>query len=193
MAHLVSCDFGGEEADVVHIAVVLGIVHAVANDELVGDAEGDIVGLDGDKAACGFVEAGGDLERGWLVLEHEAAQIAEGQAGVEDVLDDDDVLAFDGVIDVLDELDGSRGDAGAAIAGDGDEVEGGVDRDGTREVGEEDRRALEDTDQDNGLAFVISGDLLADGGDSLGDLRAAVEDVHGAGGGKDGRTDRHKG
>ena len=40
------------------------------------------------------------------MLEHEAAEIAEGQAGVEDVFDEDDVLAFDGVVDVLDELDG---------------------------------------------------------------------------------------
>ena len=86
-----------------------------------------VVGLDGDEAAFGLVEAGGYLEGRGLVLEHQAAEIAEREAGVEDVFDDDDVLAFDGVVDVLDELDGAGGDAGAAVAGDGDEVEGVVD------------------------------------------------------------------
>ena len=63
------------------------------------------------------------------MLEHEAAEIAEGEASVENVFDEDDVLAFDGVVDVLDELDGSGGDFGAAVAGDSDEVEGVVDLD----------------------------------------------------------------
>ena len=119
--------FFGEEADVVYAAVALGEVHAVADDELVGDLEAYVVGFDGDEAALGLVEAGGDLQRGGLVLEHQAAEVAEGEAGVEDVFDDDDVLALDGVVDVLDELDGAGGDAGAAVAGDGDEVEGVVD------------------------------------------------------------------
>ncbi len=148
-------DFGGEEADVVDAAVAFGVVHAVADDELVGDLEGYVVGFDGDEAALGFVEAGGDLERGGLVLEHEAAEVAEGEAGVEDVFDEDDVLALDGVVDVLDELDGAGGDAGAAVAGDGDEVEGVVDLDGAGEVGEEDGCAFEDADEDDGLAGVV--------------------------------------
>ena len=38
-----------------------GVVHAVADDELVGDLEAYVVGLDGDEAALGLVEAGGDL------------------------------------------------------------------------------------------------------------------------------------
>ncbi len=59
---LVACDFGGEDADIFDAAVVLGVVHAVADDELVGDFEGYVVGLDGDEAALGFVEAGGDFE-----------------------------------------------------------------------------------------------------------------------------------
>ena len=53
--------FFREEADVVDIAVALGEVHAVADDELVGDFEANVVGLDGDEAAIGFVETGGDF------------------------------------------------------------------------------------------------------------------------------------
>ena len=54
-------DFGGEDADVFDAAVSLGIVHAVADDEFVGNLEGYVVGFDGDEAALGFVETGSDF------------------------------------------------------------------------------------------------------------------------------------
>ena len=173
--------FFGEEADVVYAAVAFSEVHAVADDELVGDLEGYVVGFDGDEAALGFVEAGGDLQRGWFVLEHETAEVAKGEAGVEDVFDDDDVLAFDGVVDVLDELDGAGGDTGAAVAGDRDEVEGIVDLDGTGEISEKDGCPFENSDEDNGLAGVVGSDLGSDGLGALGDLLLSEEDRHGFG------------
>jgi hypothetical protein len=37
---------GGEDADVGEVAVALGVVHAVADDEEVGDGEADVVGGD---------------------------------------------------------------------------------------------------------------------------------------------------
>jgi len=115
------------------------------------------------------------------VLEHQAAEIAEGEAGVEDVFDDDDVLALDGVVNVLDELDGAGGDTGAAVAGDGDEVEGVVDLDGAGEIGEEDGCAFENSDEDDGLASVVGGDLGSDSFGALGDLLFGEEDRHGFG------------
>jgi hypothetical protein len=188
----VASDFGGEDADVFDAAVAFGVVHAVADDELVGDLEGYVVGFDGDEAAIGFVETGCDLERCGFVLEHEAAEVAEGEAGVEDVFDEDDVLAFDGVVDVLDELDGAGGDAGAAVARDSDEVEGVVDADGAGEVGEEDGGAFEDADEDDGFALVVGGDLSADLAGAVGDLLLGDEDFHSCGRGKDRRTGGHK-
>ena len=185
--------FFGEETDIVYAAVALGEVHAVANDELIWDLEGYVVGFDGDEAAGRFVETGGDLEGGWLVLEHQAAKVAEGKAGVEDVFDDDDVLAFNGVVDVFDEFDGARGDAGAAVTGDGNEVEGVVDVDGAGEVGEEDGCAFEDSDEDDGLAGVVGGDLGADGFGAFGDLLFGEEDRHGFGGRKRGGAIGHRG
>jgi hypothetical protein len=127
------------------------------------------------------------------VLEHEAAEVAEGEASVEDVFDEDDVLAFDGVVDVLDELDGTGGDAGAAVTGDGDEVEGIVDPDGASEIGEEDGGAFENSDEDDGLAFVVGSDLCSDLAGAVGDLLFGDEDFHICGGGKDRRTNGHKG
>jgi phosphatidylglycerol:prolipoprotein diacylglycerol transferase len=194
----VAYGFVGEEADVVDTSVALGVVHAVADDELVGDLEGYVVGFDGDEATFRLVEAGSNLEGGWLVLEHEAAQVREGEAGVKDVFDDDDVLSLDGVVDVLDEFDGTRGDTGAAVAGDGDKVKGVVDGDGAGEVGKEDGCAFEDPDEDDwlavGLAGVVGGNLGADLTSALGNLLFRVEDFHGGGGGEGefGRADRHE-
>jgi hypothetical protein len=166
----VAGDFGGEDADVVYAAVALGVVHAVADDELVGDGKTYVVGFDGDQAALGLVEAGGDLERCGLVLEHEAAKVAKGEAGVEDVFDEDDVFAFDGIVDVLNELDGAGRDSGAAVAGDSDEVEGVIDGDSAGQVGKEDSCSFENADEDDTVSGVFGGDLLPDGLDSCGDL-----------------------
>ncbi len=103
------------------------------------------------------------------------------------------MLAFDGVVDVFDEFDGSAGDASAAVAGDGDEVEGVVDLDGAGEVGEEDGSAFEDADEDDGLAFVVFGDLGADLAGAVGDLLFGDENLHLCCGGKDGSAGLHKG
>ncbi len=127
------------------------------------------------------------------MLEHEAAEVAESEAGVEDVFDDDDVLAFDGIVDVFDELDSAGGDAGATVAGDGDEVEGVVDLDGAGEVGEEDGCAFENADEDDGLTLVVGGDLGSDFAGAVGDLLFGEENLHLCGGGKDGRAGGHKG
>ena len=127
------------------------------------------------------------------MLEHEAAEVAEGETGVEDVFDEDDVFAFVRVVDVLDEFNGTGGDAGAAVAGDGDEVEGVVDLDGASEIGEEDSGAFKDADEDDGLALIVSSDLRADLAGAVGDLLFGDEDFHICGGGKDGRTNGHKG
>ncbi len=126
------------------------------------------------------------------MLEHEAAEVAEGEAGVEDVFDDDDVLALDGVVDVLDEFDGSGGDLCAAVAGDGDEVEGVIYFDGAGEVGEEDGRSFEDSDEDYGLAGVVFGDLGTDLAGAVSDLLFGEKDLHGGGGGEGRRAGRHE-
>ena len=167
---------GGHEADVGEVAVALGVIHAVANNEEVGDGEAYIVRFDFFKAAGWFVEQGGDAQGLWVVLEEDFAEVRQCKTGVENVFDDEDIFAFDGLVEVLDELDGAGGTLTLAVAGDGDEVEGGIDLDRAREVGEEGRGALEDTDHDELFAVEVVGDLGAHLGDALGDLLAGIED-----------------
>ena len=51
-----------EDADIVEIAVLLGVVEAVAYDELVGNLEADITDVHGAQAALGLVHEGGDAD-----------------------------------------------------------------------------------------------------------------------------------
>src|ERR1700750_1478159 len=69
-------DFRGENANIFDVAVVFGVVHAIADDELVRNGKAHVVGLDGNEAALRLVEAGGNLKRRRLVLEHHAAKVA---------------------------------------------------------------------------------------------------------------------
>ena len=164
-----------KEADVGDVAILLRIVHAVTDHEAVGDAEADVIGFNRHKAALRFVEAGGNLERCGLVLQEETAQVAECQAGVENVFDHDDVFALDGDIEILDELDGSAGGLASAVGRNRNKIKGVVDLDGACKVGEEDRSALEHAHEHNAFPPIVVADLFADGFDAFGNLVGAEE------------------
>src|SRR5580658_2052195 len=121
---------GAHEAYVREVAVAFGVVHAVADDEEVGNGETYVVGFDFFETAGGFVEQGGDAEGFGVMLEEDFAQIGEGEAGIENVFDDEDIFSFNGFVEILDELDGAGGALAFAVAGDGDEVKCGVGLDG---------------------------------------------------------------
>src|SRR4051794_5881624 len=150
-----------KETDVIDSTIPFGVVHSIADYELIGNFESYIVCLNGNETSLGLVKTGCDLERCGFVLEHEAAQIVEGQSGIQDVLDDDDILALDGVVDVLDELHGAGGYAGAPVARYSYEIEGVVHLDSTGQVGEEDGCTFEHADEDDGFAGIIVGDLCS--------------------------------
>src|ERR1035441_9855739 len=109
---------GGHQADIRQVAVALGIVQAVADNEEVGDGEANVVGLDLLQTAGGLVEQRGDTQGFGVLLQKELAQVREGETGVENVLDHEHVLAFDGRIEVFDELDRAGGTLPLAVAGD---------------------------------------------------------------------------
>ena len=134
---------GGHQADVGQIAIALRIIHSIADDEQVWNGETDIIGVDLLDAARRLVEQRGDAQGFGLLLQKDLAQVGEGQAGVEDVFDDQDVLALDRLVEVLDELDGARGALAFAVAGDGDKVKGGVDLEAAGQVGQEEGGALQ--------------------------------------------------
>ena len=102
-------DLGREDADEGESTVALVVVETVADDELVGDLTADIVGHEGDLAAAGLVEQGTGLDAlGTLELEV-TAEVRERSAGVDDVLDEDDVLALNVRVQILDKADDAGG------------------------------------------------------------------------------------
>src|SRR5882757_10922099 len=112
---------GWKDTDVGKIPEALGVVHAVADDEMVRNGEAHVLRLDGFETAVRLVEQRGYAKRAWLVLHEHALEEGEGEASVEDVLHQDDVAPLDRMVEVLDELDRSAGARASAVAGDSDE------------------------------------------------------------------------
>src|SRR3954452_10280806 len=92
---------GVQKADIGEVAVPLGEIEPVADDELVRDLEADVSHRDVDLAAAGLRQQGADLERRGLAGLQVAHQVRERQAGVDDVLDDEHVAAGDVDVQIL--------------------------------------------------------------------------------------------
>ena len=107
-----------------------------------------------------------------MLLQKKLAQVREREAGVENILDYQHILPLDGVVKVLDELDRAGGTLPLAVAGRCDKVEGCVNLNSSRKVGQKRRRALEDANHDQFLAAEVIGYLRAHFGDAFGDLLA---------------------
>lgn len=90
----------GEDADVAEVAVAFAVIEAVADNEFVGNFKAAIIGVDVGDAALGFVEEDGDAEVLGFALLEIVEEVFESEAGVEDVLDDDDGFAFEAGVEV---------------------------------------------------------------------------------------------
>jgi hypothetical protein len=101
-------------------------VEPVAHEELVRDGEADVAnGQVLHEAPVGAVEQGHGGERGGRPQRERLAEVVERQAGVDDVLDDQDVPAGDLRVEVLEQADpGVAATVGAGgVAGQLEEVE----------------------------------------------------------------------
>src|SRR5580692_6283373 len=138
---------------------------------MVGNAEGNVVSVDLLQASSRLVQTGCDFQGLWLVLRQQLAQKNQGQAGIQNVFDQDHVATPDRRIQILDQSYRAGG-LYPLVAGDGHEVEGGLDRDAPRQVGEKDRGSLQHSYQQNGLTCEVAAYLRADFGHPGSDLLA---------------------
>ena len=159
---LLFVDAGLEHTDVRQVAVLFIVVEAVAHHELVRHREALVVRGDVGLAAAGLVEDGADLHRVRVAhLEH-GHKVGQGDAGVEDVLYDEHILAGQVAVQVFDDLDETgAGGVAAAIAGHHHKVDVARDGHSPHQVGHKDHRPLEDGDEDKVLALVVPADLSA--------------------------------
>src|SRR5262249_47497688 len=137
-------------ADERDVAVLLRGVETVADDEAVLDLEAEVVDGDLRPRAGRLVEQRAELDRRGVAGGEVVEQVAHGQAGVDDVLDDDHVLVLDRLGEIAGDLDHPRALGGLAVAREADEVDRQRQDDGPGEGGEEEGAAPEDPQQDQG-------------------------------------------
>jgi hypothetical protein len=147
------------------IPVALLEIEAVSNEELVGHREAHVA--DGHvlhQAAVRAVEERHGRQRGGIAEGERLAEVVERQAGVDHVLDDQDVAARDLRVEILEEADAAM----AALIGAGriaselDEVEAVVDPDRARQIGDEDDARLEGRDEQRLSALVVTRNLTSE-------------------------------
>ncbi len=89
-------------------------------------------------------------------------QVVQGQPGVDDVFDDDDVAAFEAGVEILDQLDLAGRSGASGVARDGHEVDADLAFHRPHEVCQENERALEDADEVHGAGGKIAADFLSE-------------------------------
>src|SRR3989442_2762745 len=94
---------GLDDGDVRQVAILLGEVEAVADDEPIGNLEADVLDLHVDLPPRRLTQQAGRPQRLWTARAEDILQIRERETGVDDVLDDDDALAVEGRIEIFEE------------------------------------------------------------------------------------------
>ena len=163
--------FGADDGHVGQVAVLLEQIQAVAEDELVGDLLADVVGVDVDLSSGGLVQECAGLDASGTLGLDVVHQELQGVAGVNDILDDQDVaVGHVGTVEVDLHLD-LAGRLGAVAVGIGtDELHLA---DGVQLLGQVDGEhdgALQNADDDQVLVGIVTVDLLAQTSDDLIDL-----------------------
>src|SRR5690625_467341 len=113
-----------EHAHVGKIAVGLRVIEAVADHELIGDVEADVLHVDVHPRGVGLAQQGGDLDALGSARAQIRQQPLQSQPGVDDVLDDQHVAAGDVGAEVLEDPHHAGGLGARAV--------GGEDRKSTR-------------------------------------------------------------
>src|SRR5699024_4137083 len=161
-----------QRAHVGQVAVALGVVQAVADDELVGDVESDVRDVELRGQGVGLAQQGDDLERPRVAVAKVLHQPRQGEAGVDDVLEDHHVAALDVAVAVLEDADDAGGGGGVAVRRHRHELHLRGQIQPAGEVGHEEDGALEHADQDEVLvgvpvALVHAGGHFGDAGVQL--------------------------
>ena len=130
---------GRNNPDVGEGAISLRVVEAVSDHPLISDIKAEVVCLHFDLGAFCLADERAGLDRCRpMRLEH-ANQVLERVARVDDILDDEHVLALDIAAHVHDQAYRAGRRAPAAVAGDRDELDGARNAQAARKVGQEDK------------------------------------------------------
>src|SRR5690349_9927821 len=98
-----------QRSHVGEVAIALLVVEAVADREPVRNLEADVANGKIDAPPLGLREQGADLDRLRASRLEVPEQVVKGEAGVDDVLDDQDLPPGDRRVEVLEDADDARG------------------------------------------------------------------------------------
>src|SRR5699024_10675601 len=110
-------DVRGQGRDEGHVPVALRVVESVADHELVGHVEAHVLHVDVDLRGLRLPQHRADLDGGRAAGLEVGEQPRQGQAGVDDVLDDEDVLVLQVRIEVLEDPHDTGGLRAGAVGG----------------------------------------------------------------------------
>src|ERR1700730_2440958 len=155
------------------VAVPLADVEPVADDEVGWDPKPDVAQVEVVALEPFLQEQSAHLDRRRPARRQVLPQVRQREAGVDDVLDDQDVAAGEVDLEVLLDADDAAGTGGGPVGRHRHEGELDGQVDGAGKVAHEDERALEDPDEQRRMTGVVGGDLLAELGDALLELFGA--------------------
>lgn len=151
-------EIGFEDADAGEVAVAFGEIETVADDEFIGDGETHEVGLEFDLATTTFIEEHASADAGGVEFLDHGDDGGDGFAGVEDVVDEEDVAVGDVEAEAAEDLGLADGAGLVAVAGDADTVEADGVRNFAEEVGGEEDGPVNEGDDGDFLLAVGGGD-----------------------------------
>src|ERR1035437_3056906 len=150
-----------EDADVVEVAVSLGVVESVTHHELVGDFEADVAHVHWPQAALGLIHQGRDADGMRLALIQHVHQIVQGYPAIHDVFDNQHVGALKRNVEVLGDLDFAGTGFAFTVGGDAHEINLDIASHGAGQVRHEENRAFENANHVQIPGGVIRRDLYA--------------------------------
>ena len=154
------------------MAKLAGVIQAVSDDELVLNLESDIFNGDVDLAPARLAQQAGRAKRPGVARAEDILEIAERQARIDDVLDDNDVSALEGRVEIFEKTDLAGAFCRRSVAGDGDEIEcDRARRDRSGQIGQKHESALQHGDKMKRLLVrVVRIDARGHFGDARTDL-----------------------
>ena len=149
-------------ADVRKVSVFFCIVTAIADDEFIRNFKTDILHIYIRFAAFLLIETDGKLHRSRASLLQERHEVGHGDAGVDDILDHDDMLTADVLVKVFLDLDMPARYGAVAIARHTHGIESDRQIDRAHQVAEERPRPFQNADKYDILALIVICDLSDD-------------------------------
>jgi len=183
---VVSLRFQGQRPNLFQTAILTFVIKAIADDEFIGDPEAGPVGLDRNFVTAALFEEDADFHVGGAKHLQARGEGGEGAAGVEDVVDDEDVAARQGFSESAQAGKAVQlaGALGARVAGQPEAGDFRVEVHGAEKIGEEEERAIHDAEEEEALVggpapAVMAGDAPAELPDARADLRLREQDAAG--------------